>query len=201
MTLPARMISVLTAIGLISGAFLAGVAQLTRERIALNIQAKIETGIQEVVDGAAVNEVILEEEDLTIYKGMGESGQLSGFAVQAVGVGFQDKITLVFGLDERVTRITGLAIITQNETPGLGAKITDWDAFLRFWEDRDATGLLSLRKPAASRHEDLMPSEINTITAATVSSRRVMEIVNLSLERVRALIKKGSIKREEQDGD
>jgi RnfABCDGE-type electron transport complex G subunit len=195
------MIVVLTSIGLISGGFLAGVAQLTRERIALNIQAKIEAGIQEVVDGAVVNDVILKEKNFTIYKGLDNSGQLAGFAVQAVGVGFQDKITLVFGLDETVTRITGLAIIAQNETPGLGAKIKEWDAFLQFWEDRDATGLLSLRKPAASLPEDLRPTEINTITAATISSRRVMEIVNLSLEKVRTLINKGAITREEQDGD
>ncbi|MFC2163656.1 FMN-binding protein [Acidobacteriota bacterium] len=201
MTLSARMIVVLTAMGLISGGFLAGVAQLTRERIALNIQAKIEAGIQEVVDDAAVNEVILEEEDVTIYKGLDSSGQLAGFAVQAVGVGFQDKITLVFGLDETVTRITGLSIIAQNETPGLGAKIKEWDAFLQFWEDRDATGPLSLRKPAAGTLEELLPTEINTITAATISSKKVLGIVNLSLERVRELIKQGTITREERDGD
>jgi RnfABCDGE-type electron transport complex G subunit len=201
MTLSARMIVVLTSIGLISGGFLAGVAHLTRERIALNIQAKIEAGIQEVVDDAAVNKIILEEEDFTIYKGLDDSKQLAGYAVQAVGIGFQDKITLIFGLDETVTHITGLAIVAQNETPGLGAKIKDWGAFLQFWEDRDATGLLSLRKPAVDSPEDLLPTEINTITAATISSRRVLEIVNLSLEKVRDLIKKGTITREEQDGD
>jgi RnfABCDGE-type electron transport complex G subunit len=201
MTLSARMIAVLTSIGLISGGFLAGVAKLTRDQIALNIQAEIEAAIDDVVDDAEVNQVILEEEDLIIYKELDETGQLAGYAVQATGIGFQDKITLIFGLDETVTRITGLSIIEQNETPGLGAKITEWDAFLQFWEDRDATGLLSLRKPAVSHPEDLLPAEINTITAATISSRSVLEIVNLSLERVRSLITKGIIVTEEQDGD
>ena len=201
MTLSARMIVVLTAIGLISGGFLAGVAKLTKERIALNIQAKIEAAIQEVVDDAEVNQLILEEDDLIIYRELDDTGQLAGYAIQATGVGFQDKITLIFGLDATVTQITGLSIIAQKETPGLGAKITEWGAFLQFWEDRDATGLLTLHKPAVDKPEKLLPREINTITAATISSKKVLEIVNLSLERVRDLITKGTITREEQDGD
>ena len=201
MTLSARMIVVLTSIGLISGGFLAGVAQLTRERIALNIQAKIEEAIAEVVDDAEVNQVIHEEDDFIIYRELDDTGDLAGYAVQATGVGFQDKITLIFVLDETVTRITGLSIINQKETPGLGAKIAEWDAFLQFWEDRDATGNLNLRKPAVDSPEELLPTEINTITAATISSKKVLEIVNLSLDRMRKLIKEGIVEREEQDGD
>jgi len=201
MSLSMRMIVVLSAIGLISGGFLTGVAKLTREKIALNIQAEIEEAINEVVDNAEINTIIFEEEDLTIYKESDDTGQLAGYAVQATGVGFQDKITLIFGLDKTVTRITGMSIINQKETPGLGAKITDWDTFLQFWEDRDATGPLTLRKPAAGKPEELLPSEINTITAATISSRKVLEIVNLSLERMRNLINEGTILREPKDGN
>lgn len=201
MTLSARMIVVLTAIGLISGGFLAGVAKLTKERIAINIQAEIEEAIEEVVDDAEKGQVVIEEEDLIIYKELDEKGNLAGYAVQATGVGFQDKITLIFGLDETVKRITGLSIIDQKETPGLGAKIAQWDAFLQFWEDRDATGQLTLRKPAVDTPEELLPTEINTITAATISSKKVLAIVNLSLEKVREFIQQGAITREEQDGD
>jgi len=201
MSLSSRMIIVLTAVGLISGGFLAGVATLTKERIALNIQAEIEEAIEEVVDDAEVSTVVYEEEDLVIYRELEEDGDLAGFAIQATGVGFQDKITLMFGLDETLTKITGLTIIDQKETPGLGAKITEWDVFLQYWEDRDATGILSLRKPPARTPEELLTAEINSITAATISSRKVLEIVNLSLEKVRELIAKGKIKGEEHDGN
>jgi RnfABCDGE-type electron transport complex G subunit len=195
------MIFVLTTVGLISGGFLAGVATLTKERIALNIQAKIEEAIEEVVDGAEVSSVLHEEEDLVIYRELEEDGDLAGFAIQATGVGFQDKITLMFGLDETLTKITGLTIIDQKETPGLGAKITDWDAFLQFWEDKNATGLLTLRKPPVRTTEELLATEINSITAATISSRKVLDIVNLSLEKVRELIAKGKITDGENDGN
>ena len=201
MSLSARMILVLTTVGLISGGFLAGVAKLTKERIALNIQAEIEEAIEKVVDDAEVSTVLFEEEDLVIYRELEDDGRLAGFAIQATGVGFQDKITLMFGLDETLTKITGLTIIDQKETPGLGAKITEWDAFLQFWEDRDATGLLTLRKPPVRKYEDLLRTEINAITAATISSKKVLEIVNLSLDKVRELIKEGKITQEEYDGD
>jgi RnfABCDGE-type electron transport complex G subunit len=195
------MIVVLTAVGLISGGFLAGVAKLTEERIALNIQAEIEEAIAEVVDDAEVNQKLHEEEDFVIYRELDKEGNLAGFAVQATGVGFQDKITLMFGLDESLTKITGLTIIDQNETPGLGAKIEDWDAFLQFWENKEATGPLTLRKPAANTPGELLSTEINTITAATISSTKVLEIVNLSLEKVRQLIQEGKIAKEEPNGD
>ncbi len=201
MRLSSRMIVVLTTVGLISGGFLAGVAKLTEERIALNIQAEIEEAIAEVVEGAEINQKVYEEEDLVVYRELDEKGELAGFAVQATGVGFQDKITLMFGLDESLTKITGLTIIDQNETPGLGAKIEDWDAFLQFWENKDATGPLTLRKPAAGTPEELLATEINTITAATISSKKVLEIVNLSLEKVRLLIQEGKIAKEEPNGD
>lgn len=201
MSLSSRMIIVLTTVGLISGGFLAGVAKLTKERIALNIQAEIEEAIEEVVDDAEVSTVLYEEEDLVIYRELKEDGDLAGFAIQATGVGFQDKITLMFGLDETLTKITGLTIIDQKETPGLGAKITEWDSFLQFWEERDATGMLSLRKPPVRTPKELLATEINSITAATISSRKVLDIVNLSLDKVRELITKGKITGEENDGN
>ncbi len=201
MSLSARMILVLTLVGLISGGFLAGVAALTKERIALNVQAEIEEAIKEVVDDAAINQVVHEEKDLLIYRELEEAGELVGYAVQATGVGFQDKITLMFGLDASLKEITGLTIIDQKETPGLGAKIEDWEAFLQFWENRDAAGQLALRKPPASTIDELLPTEINTITAATISSKKVLEIVNLSLERVRELIKQGKMNPRENDGN
>ena len=201
MSLSSRMIIVLTAVGLISGGFLAAVAMLTEERIALNIQAEIEEAIKVVVEDADINQKVYEEEDLVIYRELDKEGNLAGFAVQATGVGFQDKITLMFGLDESLIKITGLTIIGQNETPGLGAKIEDWNAFLQFWENKDATGQLTLRKPAANTPEELLSTEINTITAATISSKKVLEIVNLSLDKVRQLLQEGKIAKEEPNGD
>lgn len=199
MSLYARMVIVLTSVGLLSGSFLATVGMLTRERIALNIQREIEEAIAHVIPGTVSSEKLYEEKALTIYGGKDEDGSLIGFGILASGVGFQDKIDLMLGTNTSLTRTNKLKIIEQKETPGLGAKIEDVDAFLIFWENKDCSDSLTLRKPAAKTPEELSAMEINTITGATISSESVLKIVNRSLERVRQLIKEKAFQTGEQD--
>jgi len=199
MNLYSRMVIVLTSVGLLSGSFLATVGMLTKERIALNIQQEIEEAIAHVIPGTVSSEKLYEEKGLTIYGGKDKDGSLVGFGILASGVGFQDKIALMLGTNTSLTRTKKLKIIEQKETPGLGAKIEDDDAFLIFWENKDCSDSLSLRKPAANTPEELAPMEINTITGATISSESVLKIVNSSLERVRELIKEGTFQIGEQD--
>jgi len=199
MNLSSRMILVLTSVGLISGGFLAGVANLTGERIAINKQKEIEEAITRIVPRARQNLMVYTEEDLVVYLGKNDQGAPAGYAVKATGIGFQDKITLMFGMDTEMTRILGLTILEQRETPGLGAKITDQDAFLRFWENRDIAAPLVLRKPPAGTPEELAAGEVNAITGATISSEKVLDIVNLSLEKLKALYEQGRLTVEEED--
>ena len=193
MSLSTRMVAVLTSVGLLSGGFLAGVGLLTKERIALNKQREIEEKITEVVPGAYSSEKFYEEKDLTVYGGKDGEGKLIGFALHASGMGFQDKITFMMGTNTSLTKIYSLDILEQTETPGLGAKVDDKKSFLRFWENKDCSSVLTLRKPAASSPEELGPSEINTITGATISSEAILNTANSSLERVRQLIKEGKV--------
>ena len=90
MSLSARMILVLTCVGLISGGFLAGVDLWTKDKIASNIQQEIELAIKTVVPGTAVSEKLHEERAFTVYAGKTEDGTLVGYAVYASGAGFQD---------------------------------------------------------------------------------------------------------------
>lgn len=197
MNLSSRMIVALTSVGILSGGFLATVGLLTKERIALNKQREIEAAIAVVVPGTETSQKLYEERAISVYGGKNEEGDIIGFAVHASGVGFQDKITLMFGTNTSLTRITSLTILDQKETPGLGAKIADRESFLIYWQNKDCTQPLSLRKPPASSPEDLSPSEVNTITGATISSESVLNTVNLSLERLRRLKKEGKFSQEE----
>lgn len=199
MSLYARMVIVLTSVGLLSGSFLATVGMLTKERIALNIQREIEEAIVHVIPGTVSSEKLYEEKDLTIYGGKNEDGTLIGFGILASGVGFQDRISLMLGTNMSLTRTKKLRIIEQRETPGLGAKIEDEETFLIFWENKDCSESLSLRKPAVKTPEELSSMEINTITGATISSESVLKIVNSSLERVRHLLKEEAFQIEAPD--
>jgi RnfABCDGE-type electron transport complex G subunit len=201
MKLSARMILVLTSVGLISGSLLAVVNLLTRDRIAFNQQQEINAAILKVVPGTESSAELYAEESLTIYGGRDAEGQLIGYAVYTSGTGFQDVVSMMFGVDAEISRINSLTVLEQKETPGLGAKITDEQAFLRFWKNRAADRPLTLHKPAAGAPEELSPSEVNTITGATISSQKVMGIVNLSLERLKQLQQEGKLTGEGTDAE
>ncbi len=201
MSLFARMVAVLTSVGLLSGGFLATVGLLTKERIALNKQREIEEAIVSVVPGTQSSEKLYEEEDFSIYGGKDEVGRLLGFAIHASGIGFQDKITFMLGTNSSITKINSLVILEQKETPGLGARIVDRGSFLQFWENKDCTQPLTLRKPPASTIEDLLPTEINTITGATISSEAVLDTANVSLVKIKELMEHGKLSSEEDHGN
>lgn len=195
------MIAVLTSVGLLSGVFLTGVNLLTKERIALNKQREIEAAVTEVIPGTYSSEKFYEEKNLTVYGGKDKEGKLIGFAIHASGMGFQGKITFMMGTDSSLTKINSLVILEQKETPGLGAKITDKKSFLQYWENKDSSSTLTLRKPAVSSPEELGPSEINAITGATITSEAILNTVNSSLGRVRQLIKEGKVSSGGQDAN
>ncbi len=199
MKLSTQMVVVLTSIGLLSGSFLATVGHLTRERIALNKQREREKAIIQVVPGTVSSQKLYEARDLSVYGGKDEEGNIVGFAIQASGIGFQDKITLMLGTNTSLKKIIRLAILDQKETPGLGAKIADSEFFLQYWENRDISGTITLHKPAVSSPEELLPTEVNTITGATISSEAVLSIVNTSLEQVREIIKEGKLSSKAKD--
>ncbi|HZX09702.1 MAG TPA: FMN-binding protein [Acidobacteriota bacterium] len=199
MSLSARMIVVLTVVGLISGSLLAVVGLLTKERIEMNRQQEIQTAINEVIPSTKTSHKIYEDETLTVYESLDENKNNVGFAVYTSGTGFQDIITLMYGVDPSVSKIKNLTILDQKETPGLGAKITDEKSFLRFWEGRNCEKPLSLRKPAVDSPEKLAPSEVNAITGATISSEKVLEIVNLSLQRLKQIKQGGKLSSEEKN--
>jgi electron transport complex protein RnfG len=201
MSISARMIVVLTCVGLVSGGILASVGILTKDRIALNRQKEIEAAILQVLPGTEESAIVYEEDDLTIYEGTDASQSPIGYAVLTKGTGFQDVISLMVGTDSDLNRIRRLAVLDQKETPGLGAKITSQDVFLQFWEDKDSTGPLSLKKPAVGSREELAPNEVNTITGATISSQKVLEIVNSAISAAKTLKQNGALRKEVSDGN
>ncbi len=193
MNLSSRMVAVLTAVGLLSGGFLAAVGLLTKDRIALNKKREIERAIVSVVPGSVASETLYEEKEFTVYGAQSEAGALQGFAIYTSGVGFQDKIILMIGVDASLSRLNALVILDQKETPGLGAKIVDRTSFLVYWENKDFSQPFSLRKPPARSPESLTASEVNTITGATISSEAVLHIVNAAREKVNALQAEGKL--------
>ena len=98
-----------------------------------------------------------------------------GWVVKAGGQGYADKIELLLGLDPAAEQVSGIFVLEQKETPGLGNKIIteEWRSqFLGKETDRP----LEVVKDTADG-----TNEISAITGATISSRAVATIVNTAV--------------------
>lgn len=107
-----------------------------------------------------------------IYDVRSADGNLVGHVVKARGQGYADKIEILLGLDAGGQTISGLFILDQKETPGLGNRIIE-----KSWRDQFAG------KPAGTRLSVVKDGtgaghEIDGISGATISSRSVTGIVN-----------------------
>lgn len=144
----------------------------------------------------------------------GERAELLGWAVRHSGLGFEGKIDLMFATDAERRHIIGLRVIADKETPGLGTWIRlrpDLQRALAASEDRDlgpavnesknfplqffawgggrhlnATG--DLRVVKARQRADLGPTEVQAITAATISTQAVVDIINSAVEKLDAIL-------------
>jgi len=99
-----------------------------------------------------------------------------GWVVPAYGRGFVDRIELLIGLNAPADTITGLYVLEQKETPGLGSKITG--KFREQFARTDPAEPLEITKAAPKE----ATNQIRAVAGATVSSRSVCEIVNAALK-------------------
>lgn len=115
----------------------------------------------------------------TVYQALDADGRAAGWVLPAAGQGFADRIELLIGLDGEAARITGLYVLDQKETPGLGNKITE-ETFRARFIGKATAAPLKLTKTAAAAD-----AEIEGLTGATISSESAVGIVNAALARFR----------------
>jgi len=167
------------------GAALAGVHVALSDRIAANRRREAHSQIPNLIEGAVAESA--ERTELggrTVYKAFGPGGAQVGWVIRARGSGFQGPVELLIGLDLEGERITGLYVLAQTETPGLGTGITGDK-----WREQ-------FKAPASEplevvKDEPDEPNEVQAITGATVSSQSVCDIVNEAVADVRSAIEAG----------
>jgi len=109
------------------------------------------------------------------------AGGEAGWVVKAKGSGYADVIQLLVGLSPDGRKITGMAVLANNETPGLGNKIANAPFEEQFAGLNAETPVtVTKEKPPAGANG------VQAISGATISSEAVSEIVNKAVEAVRA---------------
>ncbi|CAN2042023.1 Ion-translocating oxidoreductase complex subunit G [Candidatus Magnetomoraceae bacterium gMMP-15] len=181
------------------GASLAGVQLSLGPRIEANKINETLQKVPELVLGADKAqkmaeqniELIIEPDTITIEK----SGKMSlynvykaeyadkkpaGWVIKTKGQGYADKIELLIGVDPFVKKITGVFILEQKETPGLGNKIITMKWRGQFINKNTESPLVVTKEGAKSFNE------IDAVTGATISSRSVCNIINTALSDLKA---------------
>ncbi len=116
----------------------------------------------------------------TVYLRYNDEGGLENVAFEVSGSGFQGQVEALISLAPDLQTIKGLEILNQQETPGLGARITE-DEFLRQFKGKVLDPELLIVKSGASGN-----NEIDAITGATRTSKAVQKIINEDVENVRS---------------
>lgn len=182
MRLEFRMVVVLTLIAIFSGFVLSYTYISTRNDIEKNAEMAKKNALVKVLPATKDYEEKIIDKETTLLIAKDENGRIIGYAAMTEGAGFQGKIKLMVGFDNTLTHITGLEILENVETPGLGNRIEE-DWFKEQYQNRvPPITYVKGKKPEKE-------NEIQAITGATISSKSVVKIVNAAHEKLRTFLK------------
>ena len=130
----------------------------------------------------------------TVYQAFFSDQTLAGFVVKASAQGYADKIELLLGIDSRIKKVTGVFILDQKETPGLGNKIVE-----REWLDQFSNLPFTAMPLVVVKEETEKKGEIDAVSGATISSRSVTGIINNTIHQLKDELVLLKQKKEKRD--
>ena len=172
-----NMVICLFAICIVCSSLLAGVYALTKAPIDAAAKAKNEAAIKEVLPPSAV---AVEEERTVDFEGASysynlaydEQGNTVGCAINVAPVGFGGPIAIKVGFGADGV-IWNTKVLSQAETPGLGAKCTE-PAFAEQFKGFDPSSKkLAVKKDGG---------DVDAITASTITSRAYADGLALAVK-------------------
>jgi Na+-transporting NADH:ubiquinone oxidoreductase subunit C len=148
-------------------------------------------GIEVPENNAEINslydELVVEDEGLfLVYDGNGTAfSNLSAVAFITAGPGLWGEIEVVTAFNSDLKSFAGIDFIKQNETPGLGARITE------SWFKEQLRGKMPPLSMLPEGTKSSASGEIDAITGASRTSEYVLQIFNSAGDRAAELAKEG----------
>jgi electron transport complex protein RnfG len=212
MKITLHMLATLIVVGMLSGGALSLVNDWASPLIEENQRKIRDEAIGFLVPGGAPHEVVSEGK-LTAWQ-VRDGDTVLGWVVQYAGIGFQAEISLMIALDAEREEIRGLKVLDDSETPGLGTWIRLSGAqeealreasdrylgaevekaqnfplqFFSFAADKHLSAGGDLKVVKGKPRDQLGPTEVQSITAATISSVAVVDIVNEAVVKLDQLL-------------
>jgi len=145
---------------------------------ATSFEAVSEADLADVISAAGIASA---DELPEAYVGMNGS-EIVGYTLKTIpGTGFSGDIEMLTGIAADGT-ISGITILTMNETPGLGANATNPE-FKDQYQGLSATEEVAVSKTGVSGNE------IQAMTGATITSKAVTDGVNIASAAYQQLVK------------
>ncbi len=195
----------LTIICLVSSAVLASVNQWTQDPIETSKKDRLENSIKAVVpafDNSPTEEAYMggasEGDSLKIYPAK-KGDELVGVAVESNSMkGFGGEISVLVGMTPSGDLIN-YEVLQHTETPGLGDKMASW-----FKTDKNKQNILGKKLSETVLKVSKDGGDVDAITAATISSRALLDAINRAYTAYTGYSDAGSgatEKTEETDGE
>jgi len=167
---------VLVIICVIAGGILALIYQQTAPIIAGNKKLGEEVARREVLPMASEFQPVKVDKDTICYKGLDSDGKLVGYTFTCEKEGYGGIIRTMVGIDT-LSQISGIKVISQQETPGLGANCTSPE-FTEQFIGKDPKQLM-VKKDGG---------EIEAITGATITSRAITDAIREKFSQIKDII-------------
>jgi electron transport complex protein RnfG len=190
MSLTTKMIVVLTVLTMVAGGLLSYWDGITGPRIEAYRLEQLKLAIAEVLPSHESYDEI-NGGGMTLYVGKNSSDpEPVGVAFEAIGNGFQGKISIMVGISIDFQKINAIKILEQLETPGLGTKIIidPSNKADQFWFPNQFKNLASIPQIEVVKNiKPSKPNEIQAITGATISSVAVATILNDNIQKAKSI--------------
>lgn len=180
-----HMIISLTIVILVAGGVLAGTYVSTQKDIARNLENAKKKALAAVLPNVSDFEEKKIDDKTSILTGKDNEGNVMGYGVLLEGGGFQGPIKLMVGFNEDGSEITGIEVLENVETPGLGNRIVEEWFKAQFRGTVPPVEVVKGQKPQNK-------SQVEAITGATISSKSVANIVNKAHEILKMQLSGGS---------
>ncbi len=112
---------------------------------------------------------------LEVYIGYDESENIAGHTIKAASPGYGGDVLVITGISAE-GKVTGMKVVSHQETPGLGANSTKPDFQNQFQGKSVSTEITVVKSSPSSENE------VQALTGATITSRAVTNGVNIARE-------------------
>ncbi len=132
-------------------------------------------------------EITLDEYDYSFYRAVQDSVNL-GICFPISGSGLWGTITALLAVTPDMNEIIALEIVSQNETPGLGGRITENWFKEQFRNKQIIIGKNIIKFELIPEEEKQKDNEVKQITGASQSSKAVVSILYNEMRKIASLI-------------